>query len=150
LKKMAVEGWRQAAYEIIPTFRRCIDEAEDVGMLWIDLSAELENPGNEPSYLGRPLDGDAMAGLFRYASWCLSSGDEKAQNAAIVDFYEMLPVVPRIRRDLHRYLSAEEFLGLKGLFTYGLSEEEHEEFVREFLSKAGQGAQGQAEASGEA
>jgi hypothetical protein len=141
---MTVEGWRQAAYEIIPMFRGRIAEAEDVGMLWIDLSAELENPAGEPLSLDKPLDEATIASLFRYASWCLSSGDEKTQNAAVVDFYEMLPVVPRVRRDLHKYMGVEEFLGLKELFEYNLSKEEHEEFIQEFLSKAGRGTQGRA------
>lgn len=131
-------------------FRDRINEAEDVGMLWIDLSAELENPAREPLYLDGPLDAETIASLFRYASWCLSSGGEKAQTAAIVDFYEMLPVIPRIRGDLHMYLSAEEFLGLKELFEYNLSKEEHEELIREFLAEAGGGAQGHEGTGGEA
>jgi hypothetical protein len=142
LKKMSAEGWRQVAYEIIPMFRGRIDEAEDVGMLWIDLSTELENPAAEPLYLSRPPDEETVASLFRYASWCLSSGDEKAQNAAIVEFYEMLPVLPRVREDLHKYLSTQEFLGLKELFEYNLSKAEYEEFIREFLSRTREGTQG--------
>jgi len=147
---MSGEGWRQAAYEIIPMFRGRIDEAEDVGMLWIDISTELENSADEPLYLSRTPDEETIASLFRYASWCLLSGDEKAENAAMVEFYEMLPVVPRIREDLHKYLSTEEFLGLKALFEYHLSKEEHEEFIREFLSRAGGGTQGHVRTGGEA
>ena len=150
MKKMRGEDWRQAAYEIIPMFRARIDEAEDAGMLWIDISTELENSADEPLYLSRPLDEETIVSLFRYASWCLLSGDEKARNAAIVEFYEMLPVVPRIRKDLHKYLSAEEFLGLKALFEYNLSKGEHEEFIREFLSQAGGQTQGHARTGGEA
>jgi hypothetical protein len=149
LNKMSVEDWRQVAYEIIPMFRRRIDEAEDVGMLWVDLSAELENTADEPLYLDRPLDEETILSLFRYASWCISSGDEKAQNAAIVEFYERLPVVPCMRRDLHKFMSAEEFLGLKELFEYHLSKEGHEEFIQEFLSRASRGTEGQVGTGGE-
>jgi len=147
---MTVEDWRQAAYETIPMFRENIEKAEDVGTLWIDISTELENHTDEPLYLNGPLNDETIARLFRYASWCLLSSDEKAQNAAVVDFYERLPVVPRIRRDLHRHMSVEDFLGLKGLFEYHLSREEHEEFIREFLSKALPVTERHAGAGGEA
>jgi len=37
---------------------------------------------------------------------------------------------------IHKYLSVEDFLGLKNLFEYNLSEQEHLEFVEEFMNKA--------------
>ena len=128
---MSIEPWRQAASYLLPMFRDCIDAAEDVGMLWIELwDCEVAGLRDEP------LTDEAVSCLFSYASWCLLSGDEKCQNAAIVDFYEMLPTNARIRSNLHRYLSVEDFLGLKNLFEYNLSEKEHLEFVEEFMSKA--------------
>ena len=128
---MSTERWRQAAYELLPTFRHRIGRAEGVGALWIELwDCEVEGARDEP------LGGEEMSGLFRYASWCLLSGDEEAQDAAIVDFYEKLPTNVGIRRDLHRHMSVEDFLGLKGIFGYHLSEEGHMEFVEEFLAEA--------------
>ena len=140
-----MEAWRQAASEILPMFRQRVDEAEDVGQLWRDLwDCEVEGVS------GEPLGEEAVSSLFQYGSWCLLSDDEEAQSAAIINFYEMLPTNVRFRRDLHRYLSVEDFLGLKGLFEYNLPKGEHEDFIQEFLSKAGRRAQGQAGTSGEA
>ena len=129
-----MEAWRKTAYELLPTFQARVDEAEDVGMLWVELwvCCEVEGISDEA------LSEEAISGLFRYASWCLLSGDEKCENAAIVHFYEMLPTIAHIRTNLHRYLSVEDFLGLKELFEYMLSKEEHVEFVEEFLEKASQ------------
>ena len=89
---MSLEPWRQAAYDLLPTFRDLIDDAEDVGMLWIELwDCEVAGTRNEP------VTEEEISSLFSYASWCLLSGDEKCQNAAIVNFYEMLPTDAHIR-----------------------------------------------------
>ena len=130
--KMSIEPWRAAANEILPTFRDLVERAEDVSMLWIELS-DLKIEMDES-----PLTDDEISNLFRFASWCLSCGDEKCQNAALIDFYERLPVIPRIRSQLHKHLSAEDFIGLKEIFEYNLSKEEHEKFVEEFMRNAGQ------------
>ena len=129
--KMSIEPWRQAAYELLPTFRDLVERAEDVSMLWIELS-DLKIEAMDES----PLSHDEISNLFRYGSWCLSSGNEECQNAALIDFYERLPVNPRIRSDLHNYLNVEDFLGLKEIFEYNLSKEEHEKFVEEFMRNA--------------
>ncbi|MCM3872565.1 MAG: hypothetical protein ND895_17925 [Pyrinomonadaceae bacterium] len=126
--------WRQAAYEFLPMFRDRVDNAEDVGMLWNELwDCEVEGIRDEP------LTEEAISSLFGYASWCLLSDDEKCQNAAIISFYEMLPTNARVRTNLHSHLSVKDFLGLKELFEYHLSKEEHVKFIEEFLGKASQG-----------
>ena len=101
-------------------------------MLWIELS-DLKIEMGESS-----LSDDEISNLFRFASWCLLSGEEKCQNAAIIEFYERVPVVPVIRSQLHKHLSVDDFIGLKGLFEYNLSKEEHQKFVEEFMKNAGQ------------
>ncbi|MEK6284015.1 MAG: hypothetical protein AABN95_27015 [Acidobacteriota bacterium] len=141
---MSNEKWRQAAHEFLPMFRDNVVAAESVSMLWVDLWSEVEGFGDEP------LSEDAISSLFRYASWCLLSDDEECQNAAIVGFYEMLPTNARIRNNLHNYLSVEDFLGLKEIFDYHLSKEEHLRFIEEFLGKANQGKEARAPLEGEA
>jgi hypothetical protein len=130
---MSIEPWRQAAYELRPTFRDLVERAEAASMLWIELS-DLKIEAVDES----PLSDDEISNLFRYASWCLLSGDEKSQNAALIDFYERLPVIPRIRSQLHEHFSVEDFNGMKEIFEYDLSKEEHKEFVEEFMRNAGQ------------
>jgi len=106
-------------------------------MLWIELwDCEVEGVDKGP------LTADAISSLFRYASWCLLSDHENCQNAAIVDFYEKLPTNALIRSNLHNYLTIEDFLGLKELFEYHLSKEEHVKFVEEFLGKSESGERG--------
>ena len=127
------EPWRQAAYDLLPSFRDLVERAEDVSMLWIELSdLKIEAPAD------RQLSDDEISSLFRYASWCLSAGDEKCQNAALVEFYEMLPMNSHIRGKLHDHLSMEDFLGLKEIFEHNLSKEEHEKFIQEFMRNARQ------------
>jgi len=128
---MSIEPWRKAAYELLPTFRGRVEAAEDVETLWIELwDCEVSGLSDER------ITEEQISSLFSFASWCLLSGDERCQNAAIVDFYEMLPANTRIRGNLQKYLSVEDFLGLKNLFEYHLSKEEHLKFVEEFMNKA--------------
>jgi hypothetical protein len=128
--KMPIEPWRAKAYEYLPSFRELIERAEDASMLWIELS-DLKIEA-----MSERLSDDEISGLFRYASWCLLSGDEKCQNAALIEFYERLPV-NQLRPKLHDHLSVEEFLGLKDIFEYNLSEEEHKKLIEEFMASAG-------------
>jgi len=127
----SVEPWRQVAYELLPSFRELVERAEDVSMLWIELSDLKIEPMDET------LSDDEISGLFHYASWCLLSKDEKCQNAALIDFYERLPL-NQLRTNLHNHLSVEDFLGLKEIFEYNLSKEEHGKFVEEFMRNARQ------------
>jgi len=128
---MSIEPWRKAAYELLPTFRDGVESAEDVETLWIELwDCEVSGINDER------IRDEQISSLFSFASWCLLSGDEKCQNAAIVSFYEMLPTNARIRSNLQKYLSVEDFLGLKNLFECHLSKEEHVKFVEEFTYKA--------------
>src|SRR5262249_4220452 len=128
---MSIEPWRQAAYDLLPSFRDLVERAADVAMLWIELSDLRIEPMDET------LSDDDISGLFRYASWCLLSEDEKCQNAALIDFYERLPL-NQLRSNLHNHLSVADFLGLKEIFEYNLSKEEHEKFVGEFMRNASQ------------
>ena len=127
---MPIERWRQAAYELLPMFRDRVDDAETIGDLWIGLwDCEVAGIRDEP------LTEEAVSSLFRYASWCLLSDDQECQNAAI-GFYEDVPTNARIRNNLHNHLSVEDFLGLKALFDYHLSKEEHLRFIEEFSGKS--------------
>jgi hypothetical protein len=130
LKKMSIEPWRKAAYELLPTFRDGVESAEDVETLWIELwDCEVSGINDER------ITEEHISSLFRFASWCLLSGDEKCQNAAIVHFYEMLPTNARIRSNLQKYLSVEDFLGLKNLFEYHLSKEEHVKSLKSLCTR---------------
>jgi len=142
---MALEPWRYAACDLMPAFRDRIDAAEDISSLWVELwDCEIEGRDDEP------LTHAELASLFCFASWCLLSRDEECQDAAIVEFYEVLPTNPRIRDNLHRYLTVEDFEGLKGLFEYYLTPEEHAELVEEFMRKAALESGSQSQIEGEA
>jgi hypothetical protein len=49
-----------------------------------------------------------------------------------VSFYEHVPLNRRLRRELPRHMSVEDFLGSKEIFEYVLSEEEYGMFAEEF------------------
>jgi len=126
-----MSAWRRVALAKMPKCRRQIEKADNIMMLWIDLWLEFER-----AYQGT-MDEELIASVYSYASWCLAhSNNSDLQTAAIVRFYEHLPRNEAIRKDLPNRLTRADFLGLKEVFKYFLSEEEHREFVSEFLEQA--------------
>jgi hypothetical protein len=59
---MSNEPWRQAAYDLLPTFRDRVEAAEDVGMLWIELW-DCEVAGSAAQ-----ITETEISSLFSYAS----------------------------------------------------------------------------------
>ncbi len=124
--------WRRVALEKVPKLRRLIEAAPNVMALWIELQLKLayedlyQSPSNEKT----------IAGIFDYASWCLNNSHNwDTKTAVVCAFYEHLPQMKEAREELPHRMSMEDFLKLKERFKYLLTEEEHEEFVREFLSR---------------
>lgn len=115
---------------MMPRFRQCIEEAENINELWVDVECELQNPYADP------VSEEQISSLFKYAGWCLDELGEEEKTAVLVSFYEQVPLNRRLRRELPRHMSVEDFLGLKEIFRYMLSEEEYRRFVEEFLSEA--------------
>jgi hypothetical protein len=128
-----MSAWRRVAIAKVPQLRTLIEQAESVGMLWIDLYIKFEMAHHPPP------DETLIAGVYDYASWCLiRAHNDDIATSAIVSFYEHLPRDAEVRKQLHRWLSVEDFEGMKEVFRYHLSEEEHAEFVRQFYrGKAG-------------
>jgi hypothetical protein len=124
--------WRRVALEKIPKLKKLIGEAPNVMALWIELQLKLaygdfyQSPSNEKT----------IAGVFEYASWCLNkSHNWNTKTAVVCAFYEHLPKMKAVRKDLPNHLSMEDFLKLKQDFKYLLSDEEHQEFVKEFIER---------------
>lgn len=124
--------WRKVALEKIQTLKKLIDKSPNVMALWIELQLKLDY-GN--FYQSRSNE-KTIAGIFDYATWCLNrSRNRDTQTAVVCAFYEHLPQMKDARADLPNRLSMEDFLKLKQVFKYFLSDEEHEEFVKEFLKR---------------
>jgi hypothetical protein len=125
-----MSAWRRVAIEKVPKLRTLIEQAESVGMLWIDLYLAFEKAHFPPP------DETLIAGVYAYASWCLiGAHNDDIATPAIVSFYEHLPVDAEVRKQMHRWLSVEDFEGMKEVFRYHLSEEEHADFVEEFYCR---------------
>lgn len=122
-----MSAWREIAIQKVPQHRRLIEESESVGMLWIDLWLRFVD-AHRP-----PVDESTVKGIYDFASWCLSdSADEEIWNATICGFYEQLPTEPLVRRELPKHMSRDDFIGMKEIFEYHLTAEEHELFMNEF------------------
>jgi len=124
-----MSAWRRVAIEKLPECKEQIEAAEDMGELWADLrqalvaAHELKNE-------------DFIARAYDYARWCLAeSGSPDIATSAAINFYERLPDYRRVREALHRWLSQEEFDGLRFYFRYGRTEEDYAELAREFAER---------------
>ena len=122
--------WRKVAFEKTPKLKKLIEKVPNVMALWIELQLKLaygdfyQTPSNEKT----------IAGIFDYASWCLNkSHNWDTKTAVVCAFYEHLPKMAAVRKDLPDYLSMEDFMKMAQDFKYLLSDEEHQEFVKEFL-----------------
>ena len=122
--------WRRIALEKLPQHRKLIAQSESVGMLWVDLWLRFVDAHRSP------FDAATVKGTYEFASWCLAGADNAdIATSTICHFYEHLPTEPLVRQELPRYMTREDFLGLKQVFDYHLSPAEHERFVTEFLEE---------------
>jgi hypothetical protein len=122
--------WREKALELLPGLRETIVSAENPMALWIDLHMTLER-----AYETNPPDEHVIENIFKYAHWSgFESGDDDAQTAVSVAFYEHLPAHAKVRTDLSNRITKEEFSQLRGLFQYFLEPSEYQAFEREFLA----------------
>jgi hypothetical protein len=123
--------WRRQALQELPALKVVVERQPSVMSLWIELLGELTR-----AYEKAPLNEDLVARLYRYAYWSLAeSKDPDAVTAVVVAFYEHLPTEPRVRQDVHRWLSQELFHGLEERFGYFLSPAELDEFKVEFRTR---------------
>lgn len=130
-----MSAWRRKALELLPGQRRVIDSAPEPMALWIELHFALERAYHAPV-----PDDSLIRAIYEYARWCLDTPDKSDDpsgffTAVIVAFFEHLPTDKRVREDLHRWLTKEEFLGLEAPFRYFLEEGEFERIKTDFLEK---------------
>ena len=135
VKLSDMEAWKEKALDIFPERQAWIEELlEDdrEGALWFGLLTEFE-----AAYEKSPIDEDFIRRVYEYAWWCLDPAlGEDMVSAVVIYFFEQLPTNEAVRRDLPSRMTREEFLGVKELFRYNLTEEEYEAFIKEFLEHA--------------
>lgn len=101
--------------------------------LWIDLHLCFEDAFAESKK-------DLVRRFFVYAKWCLDTPKQGGYlsdvgTAVALAFYEHIVMEPRIRNDLHLWLSPAEFSALEEIFKYHLTEGEYDELRTSFVGK---------------
>lgn len=123
--------WRRIAIERLPTLQKNIAAADNAYGLWNELRAEINC-----AYEREPIDNALIAAIYGYGSWCLTeTHNADLATAALVCFYEHLPTDPLPHADVGRWLSVDDFHGLKNIFAYHLSKKEVDDFTQEFLAQ---------------
>lgn len=126
--------WRKTAIDKLPEFRHIIQSSVDPSTLWVELEMKFSEV-----YARENPDDDLIRRIYEFAFWCLSSPGEgrylsAAGNAAFL-FFENVAWDKKAAKDLHRWISREQFLSLTDAFKYLLSKEEFEKFASEFFAK---------------
>ncbi len=130
--------WRRTAIERLPSLQKEIAAADNPYGVWIELRDEMNR-----AYGREPVDDDLIAAIYGYGSWCLTGArNADLATAAIVCFYEHLPTDTPIRADVGRWLSVDDFSGMKNVFGYHLNEREVDDFAQEFLAQKKRLAEG--------
>jgi hypothetical protein len=131
-----MEAWKKKAFEMFPERRAWIEELleEDrAGALWFGLLTEFE-----AAYAKSPIDEDFIRCVYEYAWWSLDDIHcKEVVSAVIIFFFEQLPTNEFVRKDLPNRMTREDFLGVKNLFKYNLTEDEYDAFVKGFLESTG-------------
>ena len=123
-----MSAWRRLALQRLQKCSKTIERAENIRSLWTDLWLEFERAYQDP------VDEDFIASVYEYGSWCLvGSHNSEIQTAAIIGFYERLPLTDRIRKDMPNNLSRADFFGLEEVFRSHLSHSQYSELAQEFL-----------------
>jgi hypothetical protein len=116
VKGLALNVWRAKALELFPQLRPEVEAAENVGSLWIELACRFQN------YYSSGIEAEEdssklIRAVCLYAIWCIRSDSHDTQQAALIEFYEVIPrfaisctafIYKRILNDLIQNLGIEE------------------------------------------
>jgi hypothetical protein len=125
-----MSAWRRVAIAKIPRLRSLIERAENIWRLWTELFTEFAVAHSDP------IDEELIDQIHSYALWCIDSPDVQTYNAAVLCFYEDLPIHPEVRQHMAAWMSEDEFRRADEVFRYHLkSDDAFDEFVRDFYQQ---------------
>ena len=111
--------WRRQALLVLPELKHAIEQAESPGALWIQLLTAFLT-----AYDHEPPDEGLIRRVYGYALWAVKEApSHRVHEPAAIGFFEALPRHPKVRDDMHRWLSPSEFRQLAGTMGYGLGQE---------------------------
>jgi len=97
-------------------------------MLWTKLWLIFVEANSDPK------DDATIRGTYNFALWCVAeSHDDQIATSTVCHFYEHLPSERPVRKELPKHMTTADFLGMKEVFKYHMTPEEHEAFLNEFL-----------------
>ena len=122
--------WKREALERLP---ECSDILTRVGLkateIWVELRLVCEAAHKKG-------DDDLLRRIYDYARYCWQSPAPHLRRAVEFAFYQHVPVVPVLRRDMRRRFTRSEFDELREPFSWQLSADEMAQLEREFSEPA--------------
>src|SRR5438270_8651717 len=103
-----MSAWRRIAIEKLPRLKQTIERSESIGMLWIDLFDAFRRAHEDPP------DEATITQIYDFAWWAAANDD--LGSPTVVGFFEDLPTDSRVRHLMPRYVTREQFLGMKDIF----------------------------------
>jgi hypothetical protein len=129
-------AWRKQAEQAFPELGEIVSQAESPYLLWDELVEVFK------SAYGAPRNESLILRIYRYGDWCIDQeqtemAETDLTTCVAVSFFEEIPRIPEARADMPRWFTLEDFLGMKELFCYYLSEEEFEALKLHFSLNQG-------------
>ena len=123
--------WKTAALAMMPDLAEEVARADTPYLLWIDLY-EAFRAAYEP-----PVDHALIGRVYRYAKWCLDQprGDrfeDDINTCACLCFYQNIPLLPRARDELGRWLTPEDFSTLRMVLRFHSDDAAFERIAAQF------------------
>ena len=118
--------WKREALERLP---ECSDILTRYGLKATEVLVELRLVCEAAHKRGGD---DLLRRIYGYARWCWQSPAPHLRRAVEFAFYQHVPVISAMRRDIHRRFTQSEFDQLREPFSWQLSAEEMAQLEREF------------------
>lgn len=127
----SMKSWKRVAMKYLPEMRKDIKSSINIYDMWLFLWIAFKE-----HYEHTPVNRDLIKRFYKFANWCVWDAEsEEIANAAAINFYEYLPTIEAVRQDIPFNMVKEDFIGMKNLFRYNLSEEEFEQFFSDTIAK---------------
>ena len=123
--------WKSAALTIVPDMAGKIEEAETPYLLWFDLYHAFREA------YSHPVNDGLIGQIYQYAKWCLDQPpggryEDDIKTCVSLCFYQNIPLLPRARDELGKWLAPEDFSTLKEVLRFHCDNDTFERIAAQF------------------
>jgi hypothetical protein len=131
LRRAMNAEWRSEALSRFPELRERADGLDTPYMVWIELQTLFERAYQEPR------NEDLIERIYDYSAWCVDQPGGKTATddlgtCVCVCFYEHIPTCEEAVKDMPRWWSREDVVGMERIFSYLVGDEGYARVLAQF------------------